>query len=447
MSSPRRLQVLLLLAYYCSTSTHIAASGGNGTTVQCLPDQAASLLQLKHSFYKPNLSSWEHGTDCCHWEGVICNRASGQVITLDLSDRNLQSISGLSPTLFNLTSLRNLSLSGNDFGLTNLPRFGFERLIELLSLDLSNTRFSGQIPIGIAHLENLLTLDLSDNDLYLREPSFRNLIANMSNPRSLYLDFVQILSDGSTWSIALADSVPLLQDISLILCGVSGPIHHSFSQLHFLATINLAGNGISGQVPSFFAQFSFLRYLMLFGNDFEGQFPTKIFQLANLTYLDVSYNPSLSVQLPDFPPGNILGSLDLRETNLSVAIPNSLFHLDSLKALRLSTTGFPKHLITSIANLTSLEELWLSGSGIEKPALSWIASLKNLTGLMLKDYNFSGPIPWWIRNCTNLTGLRLGSSNLSGEIPTWIGNLTKLSSWIYQAKSQAFCSLFHRWKD
>ncbi|KAI5005121.1 hypothetical protein ZWY2020_032364 [Hordeum vulgare] len=311
--------------------------------------------------------------------------------------------------------------------MTNLPRFGFERLIELLSLNLSNTYISGQIPIGIAHLENLLTLDLSDNGLYLREPNFRTLIANMSNLRSLSLDTVQILSGGSTWSIALADSVPLLQDISLSWCGITGPIHYSFSQLRFLATINLEVNGISGQVPSFFAQFSFLRYLRLFDNDFEGHFPTKIFQLENLTYLDVSYNPSLSVQLPDFPPGNILGFLDLRETNLSVAIPNSLFHLDSLKALGLSTTGFPKHLITSIANLTSLEQLWLSGSGIEKPALSWIAGLKNLTDLMLVDYNFSGPIPWWIRNCTNLTALQLSSCNLSGEIPTWIGNLTKLS--------------------
>ncbi|KAI5005117.1 hypothetical protein ZWY2020_032360 [Hordeum vulgare] len=139
--SSRRPQlpfILLLLAYYCST--HIAASGGNGTTVQCLPDQAAFLLQLKHSFYNPNLSSWQHGTDCCRWEGVGCNRASGQVIILDLSDRNLRSIGGLSPALFNLTSLRNLSLSGNDFGLTSLPRFGFERLIELLSLNLSNAR-------------------------------------------------------------------------------------------------------------------------------------------------------------------------------------------------------------------------------------------------------------------------------------------------------------------
>ncbi|XP_048562030.1 receptor-like protein 7 isoform X2 [Triticum urartu] len=422
---PQLHLILLLLPYYCST--HTTANGGNGTTTQCIPDHSSSLLQLKHSFLNPNLSSWQQGSDCCHWEGVGCDRDSGQVITLDLSYRKLQSISDLSLTLFNLTSLRNLNLSGNDFGLTNLPRFGFERLIELLSLDLSNTRFFGQIPIGIAHLENLLTLDLSNNDLYLREPSFQTLIANMSNLRSLNLDTVQILSGASTWSVALADSVPLLQDLGLFQCSLSGPIHHSFSQLHFLATINLAANVISGQVPSFFAEFSFLSHLDLFHNNFEGQFPTKIFQLGNLTYLEVSYNPSLSVQLPDFPPGNILESLDVRETNLSIAIPDSLFHLNSLKALRLSTTGFPKHLITAIANLTSLESLWLSGSGIEKPMLSWIGRFKNLTDLLLIDYDFYGPIPWWIRNCTNLMFLELSACNLSGAIPSWIGNFTKLS--------------------
>ncbi|KAI4967207.1 hypothetical protein ZWY2020_029492 [Hordeum vulgare] len=319
--------------------------------------------------------------------------------------------------------------------MTNLPRFGFERLIELLSLNLSNTYISGQIPIGIAHLENLLTLDLSDNGLYLREPNFRTLIANMSNLRSLSLDTVQILSGGSTWSIALADSVPLLQDISLSWCGISGPIHYSFSQLRFLATINLEVNGISGQVPSFFAQFSFLRYLRLFDNDFEGHFPTKIFQLENLTYLDVSYNPSLSVQLPDFPPGNILGFLDLRETNLSVAIPNSLFHLDSLKALGLSTTGFPKHLITSIANLTSLEQLWLSWSNREAGALldcrgtipSVLFNLVSLEKLYLSSNELYGTlenIP--DRLSTFLKHIDLSHNNLAGHIPKSLFDLTRL---------------------
>uniref|UniRef100_A0A8R7PPJ1 Leucine-rich repeat-containing N-terminal plant-type domain-containing protein n=1 Tax=Triticum urartu TaxID=4572 RepID=A0A8R7PPJ1_TRIUA len=281
MSSTRRPQLhftLLLLTYYCST--HIAANGDNGTTVQCLPDEAASLLQLKLSFYNPNLSSWQHGTDCCHWEGVGCSRASGQVISLDLSDRNLQSINGLSPSLFNLTSLTNLSLSGNNFGLTSLPRFGFEQLIELLSLNLSHTNLAGQIPIGISHLKKLRTLDSSHNfELYFNEPSFQMVIGNLSNLRELKLNGVDISRDQNNWSNSLANSVPQLQFLSLDSCGLSGHIHSSFSRLQYLERIILTENSISGEVPQFLTDFSSLSTLDLRYNDFEGQFPTKIFHL------------------------------------------------------------------------------------------------------------------------------------------------------------------------
>ncbi|KAF7035249.1 hypothetical protein CFC21_046162 [Triticum aestivum] len=367
MSSTRSLLhlILLLLAYYYST--HTTANGGNGTTTQCLPDHSSSLLQLKHSFHNPKLPSWQHGTDCCHWEGVGCDRASGQVITLDLGDRNLRSTSGLSPAIFNLTSLTNLSLSGNDFGLTSLPGFGFERLIELLSLDLYNACFAGQIPIGIAHLKNLRSLDLSYNNLYLQDPSFQTVIANLSNLRELYLDRVGILSSKANWSVALADSVPLLQNISLSECELSSPIHHSFSRLRFLTMINLAYNEISGQVPGFFAEFSFLRDLALGENYFEGQFPTKIFQLENLSVLDLSNNFGLTVHLPDFSSGSNLEYLDLRGSNIFGAIPDPFVHLKSLKFLGLSSIEPPEQPTTSIANLTSLNGLWLSGSGVEKP--------------------------------------------------------------------------------
>ncbi|XBI16028.1 hypothetical protein VPH35_058352 [Triticum aestivum] len=346
---------------------------------------------------------------------VATGRASGvigpgQVITLDLSNRNLRSTSGLSLALFNLTSLTNLSLSGNDFGLTSLPSFGFERLTELLSLNFSNTRLFGQIPIGIGHLQILRTLDLyshidwpgyAHNDLYLRDPSFQTFVSNFCNLRNLYLDNVQI-----HWMVLF-----ILQ----------------FSQLRFLATMDLGLNGISGKVPGFFAEFPFLRDLTLRANDFEGQFPTNIFLLKYLKHLDLSYNPSLYVQLPDFPPRNGLQSLNLLETNIFGGIPDSFVHLNSLKFLGLSNIGSHKQPITSIANLTSLNGLWLSGSGIEKPMLSWVGRFENLIYLSLHDYNFSGPIPWWIRNCTNLMSLWLRQCSLSGAIPTWIGNLAKLS--------------------
>ncbi|KAM0861345.1 hypothetical protein ACQ4PT_045941 [Festuca glaucescens] len=408
--------ILLLLAYYFPT--HIASNGGNGSTVKCLPDQALSLLQLKHSFHNQNLSSWKHGTDCCHWDGVSCDRASGQVITLDLSDRNLQSTSGLSPALLNLTSLTNLSLAGNDFCQASLPNFGFEQLTELTSVDLSGTNLNGQIPIGIAHLRKLKKLGFSyNNNMFFSEPSFQMVVGNLSNLRELYLDGVDISRDGKTWSSLLADSVPRLQYLSLSSCGISGHIHSSFSRLQSLKMINLSQNSISGKVPEFLADHSSLSILILFDNQFEGHFPTKIFQLKKLRVIELSLNNRLSGHLPNFPVENSLEFLDLTWTNFTVSIPTCFVNLRFLRFLGLSMVEVP-----------SLRSLMLSGSGSEKQNFSWVANLEHLMDLELDYYNFSSSIPSWIANLTSLTSLGRHGCSLYGRIPTWIGNLSNLSS-------------------
>nr|CAB3452100.1 unnamed protein product [Digitaria exilis] len=89
--------------------------------------------------------------------------ASGRVISLDLGGLDLMS-PRLDPSLFNLTSLRNLSLAFIDFNSASLPAFGFEQLTDLVNLNLSETNFWGQIPIGFfSCLKKLVTIDLSGN--------------------------------------------------------------------------------------------------------------------------------------------------------------------------------------------------------------------------------------------------------------------------------------------
>ncbi|KAM0861347.1 hypothetical protein ACQ4PT_045941 [Festuca glaucescens] len=396
--------------------TSIGAAGDVATPSLALTP--VGVRQLKHSFHNQNLSSWKHGTDCCHWDGVSCDRASGQVITLDLSDRNLQSTSGLSPALLNLTSLTNLSLAGNDFCQASLPNFGFEQLTELTSVDLSGTNLNGQIPIGIAHLRKLKKLGFSyNNNMFFSEPSFQMVVGNLSNLRELYLDGVDISRDGKTWSSLLADSVPRLQYLSLSSCGISGHIHSSFSRLQSLKMINLSQNSISGKVPEFLADHSSLSILILFDNQFEGHFPTKIFQLKKLRVIELSLNNRLSGHLPNFPVENSLEFLDLTWTNFTVSIPTCFVNLRFLRFLGLSMVEVP-----------SLRSLMLSGSGSEKQNFSWVANLEHLMDLELDYYNFSSSIPSWIANLTSLTSLGRHGCSLYGRIPTWIGNLSNLSS-------------------
>ncbi|XP_025804199.1 receptor-like protein 53 [Panicum hallii] len=373
------------------------------TAAPCLPDQASSLLQLKASFIGDSLPSWQAGTDCCHhWEGVTCDVAFGRVISLDLGEFDLMS-SWLDPALFNLTSLRNLSLAFNDFRGASLPASGFERLTDIIHLNLSCTYFLGQIPIGIACLKNLVTLDLSENyDLYFERPSFKTFMANMSNLRELYLDGVNLSSSGSTWSTVLADSVPQLQVLSLYQCYISGPIQPSFSRLRSLTTINLGYN------------------------KFEGHFPTKIFQLKSLRTLDLSGNPMLSVRLTHFPAGNNLETLNLAGTNFSCDMPSSFGNLEYVKTLGLNMMGIDDELPSLISKLPLLDDLQLMGPDTENPILSWISNITQLTHLLFDGYDFSKSIPTWIGKLTRLESLTIADCSFSMPIPYQIGNLTKL---------------------
>nr|CAD1839847.1 unnamed protein product [Ananas comosus var. bracteatus] len=240
--------------------------------------------------------------------------------------------------LFNLTSLHYLNLAWNQFGPTTLPASGFERLSNVTHLNLSNAGFVGQVPIGIAHLTNLISLDLSvshfttdtSDRLILHDPSLRTLIGNLSNLRELYLDGSFISSEGSDWCRALSVSVPLLQVLSLSGCSLSGPIDPSLARLSSLTTINLRHNNFSSTVPEFFANFSSLSSLQLASCGLEGLFPQEVFQLKNLTHLDVSDNPMLFGNLPDFYFDNSLKILMLGSTHFSGAIPNSIGYLKSL---------------------------------------------------------------------------------------------------------------------
>jgi uncharacterized protein YjbI with pentapeptide repeats len=92
------------------------------------------------------------------------------VISLDLGDRDLHS-QGLHPAIFNLTSLRNLTLAGNDFMGASLPSAGFEHLTQMVHLDLSFTSFSGQNPLAWHNLGAELSDIRSKSEQSTRAPS------------------------------------------------------------------------------------------------------------------------------------------------------------------------------------------------------------------------------------------------------------------------------------
>ncbi|KAM3354986.1 hypothetical protein ACQJBY_025630 [Aegilops geniculata] len=461
MARATRLLAFFMQIQLYSLATSTSHGHGNTSAASyCHQDQATALLQLKQSFIfdysTTTLPSWQPGTDCCLWEGIGCDGVSGSrnsssVTVLDLGGRGLYSY-GCHAALFNLTSLRYLDLSMNDFGGSRIPEDGFERLSKLTHLNLSYSGFYGQIPIAIGKLASLISLDLSSlhniesaeitnlyaildgyNFLVLREPSFKTLLANLNNLRELYLDGVDISSSGEEWSSDLAKAVPHLQVLSMVYCQLHGPIHSSLSSLRSLTVVNLKLNGgISGAVPEFFTDFLNLSVLKLSYNNFSGWFPQTIFQLKNIRVLDVSQNYQLSGHLPEFPSGASLETLNLQYTNFSGVRLSSFSNLLSLSELGLeggSISMEPNDLfLNKLKSLQNLQLSFAQFSGEFGPFFSWISSLKNLTSLQLSDCYSSKIMPPMVGNLTNLTSLEITECGFVGQIPSSIGNLNKLTS-------------------
>ncbi|KAF3664644.1 hypothetical protein FXO37_11388 [Capsicum annuum] len=172
----------------------------------CPEDQAHALLQFKHMFtFNPNASdicgfpspktlSWNKSTDCCSWDGVHCEEMTGQVIELDLLCRGLQGKFHPNNSLFQLSNLKWLDLSYNNFyGSLISPKFG--ELSSLTHLDLSHSSFTGLIPAEISHLSKLYVLRIrSDDPYWLRVGpyNFDLLLKNLTQLRQLDLDSAQL---------------------------------------------------------------------------------------------------------------------------------------------------------------------------------------------------------------------------------------------------------------
>ncbi|KAF8397252.1 hypothetical protein HHK36_016162 [Tetracentron sinense] len=404
-------------------TTAILHRTGASMFCRCLHDQRLLLLQLKKSLsfnYSTSLKlvSWNSTPDCCTWNGVICDEAAAYVTGLDISSEGITGGINSSSSLFNLGYLQSLNLANNSLGYTQIPS-GFGRLSNLTHLNLSNSGFSGQVPIEISHLSRLVSLDLSifpfHVPLKLEDPDLRALVRNLSRLRELRLDGVNISAPGSEWCQTLSSALPNLQVLSLSNCYLWGPLDSTLLNLHSLSEIHLNQNNISAEVPASFANFSNLTTLHLSSCELSGKFPEKIFQIRALRTLDISNNPSLLGSLPEFPPDGSLQTLELSHTNFSETLPDSIGNLRFLSKLQLAHCDFNGSIPSSIGNLTQLLILDMSYNKFIGKIPSF-DSFKNLTQINLAHNRLGGVIPPSLFSLTSLQKLQLAHNQLTGQL-------------------------------
>ncbi|XP_056172672.1 receptor-like protein 7 [Syzygium oleosum] len=386
---PMNTSIVSWLVLAISTISIFSDVAGASAPARCPGiDQRSLLLELRDSLVfnaseSSKLVRWDRSADS--WSGVTCK--DGLVVGLNLSSE---------------------SISGGINGSSSL--FGLE--------------FDGQIPAELSRLTKLRTLDLSVlycsglDLLFLEKPSLRSLIGDLGELRELYLDGVNVSTEGSGWCDDLSSSVPKLEVLSMSGCSLSGPIDASLTSLANLSVIQLDSNNLSATVPSFLANFSSLKTLSLRDCGLQGEFPPEIFQVRTLQNLDVSLNELLRGSLPIFPENSSLQTMVLSDTNISGRLPDSIGNLRNLSRIELVGCSFDGNIPSSLTNLLRLSYLVLSFNNFTGSIPS-LSKAKKLTLIILSDNSLTGPIDsteW--ESLSSLLSLDLTFNLLEGNIPS-----------------------------
>uniref|UniRef100_A0A2P2MBT7 Cf-4/9 disease resistance-like family protein n=1 Tax=Rhizophora mucronata TaxID=61149 RepID=A0A2P2MBT7_RHIMU len=424
---------LLVTLFPLSFTTPVSAT-------LCRNDERHALLQLKQSFSiakhassdpssYPNVASWGHvhrgenastSTDCCSWDGVECDRETGHVTGLDLSSCYLRGTINSSSTLFRLLHLQKLNLGDNDFSYSQIPS-ELRLLTRLTHLNLSKANFSGQIPLELAELSNLTSLDLGSNLLALHPSDLICLGRNLTMLQSLVLNHVNLSSTLPNFWANLSS----LTDLHLSFCNLWGPIPTSIGDLTQLTYLDLAGNSLLGQIPSSFGNLKELTSLNLYENNLTGEIPSLI-NLTRLSQLDLHSNRligQISLWLSNLTQ---MSDLYLNDNRFHGTILGSIIaSLVNLKVLDLSSNylrgAVNFDIFLGLKNLTHLN-VCANSLSLVNTVGSRNATYPKFTYLDLSHCHLQ-QFPEFLWQQDRLVFLRLDGNNIQGQIPKWVGDV------------------------
>ncbi len=129
--------------------------------------------------------------------------------------------------------------------------------------------------------------------------------------------------------------------------------------------LSLELNRLSGPIPAGIGNLSFLVSLYLYSNQLSGALPPEVGNLSNLVHLEI-YRNRLSGPIPS-ELGNLsrLTKLNLHSNQLTGSIPAELGNLTSLTTLSLANNRLTGSIPAELDSLTNLTHLYLSGNPLK----------------------------------------------------------------------------------
>ena len=285
-------------------------------------------------------------------------------------------------SLTNISSLRLLSLYGNNFGGV-LPNSIVNLSTQLQELSLGDNKIFGNVPEEIGNLISLTVFGAQNNFL-------------------------------------------------------TGFIPASVGKLQNLGKLKLSRNRLSGLLPSSLGNLGQLFFLNMSDNNLEGNIPTSLGNCNNLQILDLSHN-KLSGSVPENVIGHLnqLTSLYLQQNSFTGSLPTDVGQLKNLNELLVSDNKFSGEIPTELASCSVLEHLNMARNSFQGKIPLSLSSMRGVQFLDLSCNNLSETIPKELENLSELLSLNLSFNYLEGEVPS--GGVFKNVSGISVTGNKKLC--------
>ncbi|XVE48656.1 hypothetical protein DITRI_Ditri01bG0019600 [Diplodiscus trichospermus] len=329
------------------------------------------------------------------------------------------SITGQIPEgIQNLTQLENLEISDNR--LSGPIPAGIVKLNKLWQLELYNNSLSGKFPVGFGNLTSLVNFDVSTNMLEgdLSElRSFKNLVS------------LQLFENHFSGEIPKEfGEFKNLEEISLYRNKLTGQLPPKIGSWSGFVYIDAAENFLTGPIPPDMCKKGKMDRLLLLQNNFTGTLPQSYANCKSLVRLRVNNNwlsgtvPAGIWSLPN------LSIIDLTMNRFEGPVTGDIGNAKSLAQLFLANNQFSGELPSSISQASSLVSIQLTSNEFSGQIPATIGELKRLGSLYLNGNMFHGTIPDSLGSCVSLSDVNLAGNSLSGQIPNSIGYLRSLNS-------------------
>ncbi|KAJ7968528.1 Leucine-rich repeat receptor protein kinase [Quillaja saponaria] len=361
---------------------------------------------------------------------------------IDISFNNFNS--SIPSWMFNLTRLESLSLTSSNFKGELSDHFG--NLCNLKEVDMFGNNLLGDISKVFegCYFDSLMSLDLSDNqfsgevsDIHFSNLTKLRALWASGNPMILKVSphwippfHLEEIGLGS-WKVGplfpkWLRSQSNFTALDLSNAGISDVIPTWFWNLpNYITFLNLSHNQISGEIPDMPGHGYDYTSIFLASNQFKGQVPRISF---NTFELDLSQNSFTGKEIPNcWMNWTSLRVIVLNNNNLTGEIPSSIGNLHDLASFHVRNNNLHGSLPSSLQNCEWLSTIDLSINEFTGKLPKWIGLLK-LVFLNLRRNKFTGQIPFELCHLSSLQIMDLADNNLSGSIPRCFYNFLAMTS-------------------